>query len=125
MCVLRGLNFLEHVLKKLENRLSMWRCILLSTSGRAQLITSVLNNLLIHFLSLFRIPDFIARKIVSLERKFYWGSCEEKKALMTVNLESLEAPRSLGGLEFGIIHIGNLGLLTKWWWKYSKEPNVL
>lgn len=34
-------------------------------------------------------------------------------------------PKDLGGLGFGNIKIKNLGLLEKWWWKYSNEFNPL
>lgn len=67
----RKLKFWELVLKKIESKLAIWKCKLLSTSGRAQLIKSILNNLPIYFLSMFRIPDIVAKKIIYLERKFF------------------------------------------------------
>lgn len=36
-----------------------------------------------------------------------------------------EAPFELGGLSVGNIRMRNLGLLLKWWWKFSYEDNAL
>lgn len=42
-------------------------------------------------------------------------------------MEELEAPRELGDLGFKNIKIKiqNLGLLAKWWWRYSKDQGSL
>lgn len=40
----KKLNFWEPILQKVQDRLAMWKCKLLSSAGRAQLIRYVLNN---------------------------------------------------------------------------------
>lgn len=67
----RIVKFWEHVLKKIESRLAMWRCKLLSIAGRAQLITSVLNSLPLYFLSMFKVLVIVAKKIVSCKEGFF------------------------------------------------------
>lgn len=69
----KGAKFWEPVVKNIEGRLAMWKHKLLSFVGRAQLIKSELVNLPIHYLTLFKLPDIVARKIVSLERRFFGG----------------------------------------------------
>lgn len=44
---------------------------------------------------------------------------------MTVCWESLEAPKFIGGLGFGNLQLKNLGLLSKWWWKFANTANPL
>lgn len=44
---------------------------------------------------------------------------------MTVSWKDMEAPKALGGLGFGNIKMMNLGLLSKWWWKFSTQSNPL
>lgn len=62
----------------------MWKCKLLSAVGRSQLIRSVVNNLLIYYMSLFKLPNVVAKKIISLERRFFWGAMEDNRKIMTV-----------------------------------------
>lgn len=47
---------------------------------------------------MFMIPDIVARNIIKLEVKFFWGFSDKKRSLMTVKCESLEAPKALGRL---------------------------
>lgn len=44
---------------------------------------------------------------------------------MTISWESLHAPEKLGGLGFGDIHLVNLRLLSKWWWKFANGQDHL
>lgn len=88
---------------------------MMSSAYRAQLIKSVLFNPSIHYLSLFKIPAIVARKIISLERRFFWGNNDEKIKLITMAWEAMDAPKTLGELGFGNIKIMSLGPLSKWW----------
>lgn len=58
---------------------------MLSASGRLQLIKSVLNNLPLHFMSLFRIPYVVYKRINALERRFFWGVNGKKRPVMSIN----------------------------------------
>lgn len=49
------------VLDKIKSRLALWQSSLLSQTGRAQIIKYVLRNLPSYYLSLFKIPDKIAK----------------------------------------------------------------
>lgn len=96
----------------------MWQSKLLSIAGMVQLKNLYSTTCLyVHFLSLFRIPDSVAKKIISIQTKFFWG-CNDCWRLM-------EAPIEFGGLGLGDIRLKNLGLLSKWWWKYSTMDDTL
>lgn len=60
-------KFWEPVIGKIEKRLVLWKCTLLSSSGHTQVIKSVLSNLSIYYPSLFRILDGVADKIIAFE----------------------------------------------------------
>lgn len=40
---------------------------------------------------------------------------------MTMDQKSIENPKYLGGMGIGNIHLKNFEILSKWWWKFSKE----
>lgn len=103
----------------------MWQSNLLSQTRRAQLIKSVLRNLTSYYLSIFRIPNKVAKQIIALQRRFFWGGKDESNRMATISWPALEAPKELGGLGFKNIKIQNLELLAKWWWKFSDSNNTL
>lgn len=88
---------------------------MMSTSGRLQLIKSFLSNFPSHYMSIFRVPNIVAKRIISLERRFFWGGSEESRSLVRVSWDILQAPKYLGGLDIGNFLVKNLGLLSKWW----------
>lgn len=57
----RLLKFWESVITKIEKRISLWKSKLMSKARRLQLIKSVLTNLHVYYLGLFRIPDAVAK----------------------------------------------------------------
>lgn len=57
----------------------MWQCKFLSKASKSQLIKYVLNNLPLYFLSIFRIPNGVAKQIISLQTMFFWSSNIQKK----------------------------------------------
>lgn len=61
------------IIDKVENRLSLWKAKCLSKAGRLVLIKSVLDNLPIYYLSLFCMPKKVARRIIQVQRCFFWG----------------------------------------------------
>lgn len=118
-------NFWEPILKRIESRHSLWKCKLLLMAGRCLLIKVVLNNLPFHFLCMFRIPNNVTEKIISLQRNFFLGSMGDSWSLMKVKWDFIEALKGLGGLVIWNIHLKNFSLLSKWWWKFARGSDSL
>ena len=79
------------VLKKIETSLASWKAKLLSRAGRLTLIKSVLNSLPIYFMSMFKMPQKIAKRIIKLQRRFFWGGTNgEYKCRPTVAWHNIE-----------------------------------
>ncbi|XP_074298301.1 uncharacterized protein LOC141629154 [Silene latifolia] len=57
-------------------RISSWNGIFLSPAGRLTLISSVLSNLSNYFLSVFKVPVSVAKKINSILAQFWWTGCK-------------------------------------------------
>ena len=62
-----------------KSKLSIWKNKLLSFGGRVTLIKSVLVNLPVYYMSLFRMPKEVMADLEKIQRQFLWGDCEGKK----------------------------------------------
>ncbi|XP_016170077.1 uncharacterized protein LOC107612834 [Arachis ipaensis] len=109
------------VIDKVEEKLSLWKAKILSKAGKLVLIKSVINSLPIYYLSLYKMPVAVAKKLISLQRRFFWGKDDGRAGLALVKWELIQAPKKLGGLGVGDAMIHNTALLFKWWWRFSKE----
>lgn len=98
---------------------------MISTAGRAQLIRSVLHSLPLYYLSLFKLPNYVARKLISTQIKLFWGAKDDLRKLTTVAWHHLEAPKDLGGLGLGSLRLENFGLLLQWWWRFCSTNDAL
>lgn len=59
------------VISRIQKRLSMWKAKVLSRAGRLVLIKSVINNMPLYYLSLFRMPKKVVKQIIKLQRDFF------------------------------------------------------
>lgn len=65
----------------LEREISSWKGICLSYQGRLTLINSVLENILIYFLSFFEAPKKVLKEIINIQRRFWWKGNIVKKGI--------------------------------------------
>ena len=73
------------ILVKIEKKLANWKNGFLIMAGRVTIIKSVLKNVPLYFLSMFKIPCGIAAKIEAIQRRFLWSDLEDKKKLHLVD----------------------------------------
>jgi hypothetical protein len=66
----------DPLLEKISKKLFSWGNRYLSLGGRIILLNSVLNAVPIFYLSFFKMPACVAKKIVRIQRKFLWGGME-------------------------------------------------
>lgn len=74
---------------------------------------------------MFKFPDSVPKKIIQLQRKFFWGDGDNKNILASISYDAIQTPRELGGLGVGCLKKKILSLLLKWWWKLSSEHDKL
>ncbi|XP_057746581.1 uncharacterized protein LOC130965835 [Arachis stenosperma] len=75
----------------------------------------------VYYLSLYKMPNVVARRIISLQRRFFWGKDDGRPGMALVKWEVIQAPKKLEGLGVGDVVVHNIALLFKWWWRFSKE----
>jgi len=81
----RKKQFWEPVLNKLKARLSVWKGRFLSLAGRSCLINSVLTVVPLYYLSLFRAPESVCRRIIKIQTSFLWGWGKVNKPISWVS----------------------------------------
>ncbi|XP_028113211.1 uncharacterized protein LOC114311295 [Camellia sinensis] len=113
------------VLDKFKQKLSTWKRRLLSFAGRLTLIKSVMSNLPIYYLSLFRIPAGVAKEIERIQSAFLWGGSDLRRKIHMVRWEVVSKNKNLGGLGLRRIKSFNQCLLLKWWWRFGVENKSL
>lgn len=102
-----------------------WKHSYISKGDRLTLIKAVLRNLPTYYLSTFKAPSSICKKIEKLMRNFFWkGSSIEKRAHL-VRWDLITKPKENGGLGIDKIKITNEALLAKWIWRFFEEPDSL
>ncbi|XP_058217454.1 uncharacterized protein LOC131328533 [Rhododendron vialii] len=72
------------VIERFEKKLSSLNRKNITLGGQQTMINSNLGNLPLFYMSLFKMPISVARKLEKLQRQFLWGDTEEKRRLHMV-----------------------------------------
>ena len=75
----------EPVILRIQKRLAMWKCKFLSFGGRVTLINSVLTSLPLYYMSIFKAPIGVIKRIDKIRRAFLWGGNGEKRKWRKLN----------------------------------------
>lgn len=101
------------VVRKFKVKLASWKRRHLSFGGRLSLIKSVLSNLLIYYLSLFKKPEGVAKELDRIQASFLWGGSDLKKKVHMVKWSEVTKELRDGGLGIRRIRDVNLCVLAK------------
>ncbi|XP_057720255.1 uncharacterized protein LOC130934731 [Arachis stenosperma] len=107
----RLVKTLKPIIKKVEEKLSTWKAKVLNKAGKLVLIKSVLNSLLVYYLSLYKMPKAVAEKLIFLQRRFLWSKEDGRLGIAMIRWEVVQAPKKLGGLGVGDAMVRNTALL--------------
>lgn len=89
----------EPIIQRFLKYLSGWAAKLLSRGARLTLISSTLDTLANHFLSVFRLPKKIIKRLDAIHRSFFWAAdetCSGAKCLIA--WKNVCTPKTAGGL---------------------------
>ncbi|XP_028127335.1 uncharacterized protein LOC114323862 [Camellia sinensis] len=79
-------------------KLARWKRRVLSFAGSMTLIKSLLSNLPIYYMSLFRMPQGIVKKLNKIQSAFLWGDNDLKRRIHLVKWKEATVSKKLGGL---------------------------
>lgn len=109
------------VIKKLRDRLSIWRSRQLSMDGRITIINSALASLPLYYFSFFKAPKKVIKEMVQIQRNFLWGGSDEVRKMAWVRWNKICLPKEFGGLGIRNMEIFNISLLGKWKWRLLSD----
>jgi hypothetical protein len=121
----RAVSFWIPVIERVEKRLDGWKKAFLSRGGRLTLIQAVLSSLPTYYMSLFKIPVSVAKRMESMMRNFLWEGIGEGSKGHLINWDVVSRSREKGGLGIGNLVKRNISLLGKWLWRFPIERDSL
>jgi hypothetical protein len=117
----KALGVWNPIIEKVERRLAGWKKLYLSKGGRLTLLKSTLSSLPTYFMSLFKIPVSVAKRIEKLQRNFLWGGVGDDIKIPLVSWTKVCTPFTQGGLGVRDLIVFNKALLGKWLWRFGVE----
>ncbi|CAL5438187.1 unnamed protein product [Camellia sinensis] len=109
------------VVEKVKSKLAGWKRKMLSFAGRLTLVKSVTSALPVYYLSLFKLPEGVARELEKIQAAFLWGGSASDRKIHMVKWKDLSKTVEKGGLGIRKLRDVNNCLLIKWWWRFGCE----
>ena len=112
--------------ERFRRKLAIWkRRQYISKGGRVTLIRSTLSNLPIYFMSLFRIPSLVCKRLKKIQKDFLWGWGNLNEKPHFVKWATVYTDKKVGGLGVKGLHKLNKALLGMWNWRFTNKRNSL
>lgn len=115
----------QHIIQKIQRRLSGWKANVLSLAGRATLVQSVTSSIPTYTMQTLKIPKKICSNIDKLNRNFLWGQKEDKNRIHLVKWKKVCKPKKFGGLGIRACDDNNKAIITKLGWRVISENDSL
>ncbi|GAU48468.1 hypothetical protein TSUD_324180 [Trifolium subterraneum] len=106
---------------KIKAKLSAWKDSLVSIAGRAQLVKSVIQSMLIYSISVYSWPVSLLKSIETWSRNFIWSGDINKRKLVTMAWKKVCVPYVEGGLAIRSLRSLNEASNLKLCWELLKS----
>ncbi|CAJ2627891.1 unnamed protein product [Trifolium pratense] len=115
----------NHIIQKIQTRLTGWKQQCLCLAGRVSLSNSVLNTIPYYHMQYASIPKSICDEIEKIQRNFVWGDTEQGRKAHLIGWDMCCQQKIHGGLGIKKPHIMNEVFLMKILWNLIHKPNDL
>ncbi|GJY68663.1 RNA-directed DNA polymerase, eukaryota, reverse transcriptase zinc-binding domain protein [Tanacetum coccineum] len=115
----------DNVINKVLCRLSKWKMKSLSIGGRYTLLKSVLGAAPIYFMSMFKAPIQVLKKLESIRNHFFNGVDSNVRKMMLVKWDNVLASKEKDGLGVSSFYALNRALTFKWIWRFRTHDSSL
>jgi hypothetical protein len=112
------------LLKKMDKRLNTWSHRWLSRAGRLVLVKSVLEAILVYWMSLSWIPKGILEAARKLTSKFLWSGKKEAHVIPWVRWDKIVVPKAMGGWGLKNIFLFSKALVAKGGWRIINSSSL-
>nr|GEZ62376.1 RNA-directed DNA polymerase, eukaryota [Tanacetum cinerariifolium] len=119
------INSWDDLVNKLLARLSKWKMKTLSIGGRLTLLKLVLGSFPIYYMSLFKVPSQVLKRMESIRSRFFNGIDIMEKKLSFVSWNKVLASKDRGGLGVLSFFAMNRALMFKWVWRFKTDSTSL
>ncbi|XP_060182118.1 uncharacterized protein LOC132611758 [Lycium barbarum] len=117
--------YFNTMVAKVARSLQGWHGKLLSYGGKAVLIKSVLQALLLHLLSAVHPPKTALDQIEMIIANFFWGMDGDRKKKHWCSWNDMSYPASEGGAGFRSLKDICNSFSAKLWWKFRTQNSLL
>ncbi|GJT65778.1 RNA-directed DNA polymerase, eukaryota [Tanacetum coccineum] len=115
----------DEIIDSLYSRLSRWKMKTLSIGGRLTLLKSVLGSTPIYYMSIFKVPSQVLKRMEAIRSHFFNGADVNEKKMSWVKWNRVLASKDKGGLGVSSFFALNRALLFKWVWRFRNESKSL
>jgi len=115
----------DPLLNQLSKRLNSWGNKYISFGGGIVFINSVLNVIPIFYLSCFKMPVKVWKKVVRIQREFLLGGMGGGNKIRWLKWETVCSHKYKKGLGVKHVKLVNLSLLAKWRWRLLQGDHAL
>ncbi|XP_019232505.1 PREDICTED: uncharacterized protein LOC109213200 [Nicotiana attenuata] len=114
----RRKNYYNDLIQKVKAKLHSWKGKLLSYGGKATLISSVLQSIPTHILSVLDPPDNVIEHLHKTFARFFLSNKEEGRSRHWTKWQNLCLPKEEGGIGFRSLFDVSKALFAKLWWRF-------
>ncbi|GJR69769.1 RNA-directed DNA polymerase, eukaryota, reverse transcriptase zinc-binding domain protein [Tanacetum coccineum] len=97
----------------------------LSIDGRLTLLKSVLGSIPIFYMSIYRVPASVLKKLEAIRCNFFNGHEEGSRKASWTKWNNVLADKCNGGLGVSSLFALNRGLMMKWMWRFYSYDTSL
>jgi len=115
----------NHIIEKIQSRLSGWKHQCLSLAGRLTLSKSVLSSIPYYHMQYAKLPKTLCDEIEKIQRGFLWGDTNQIRKPHFINWEVCCLPKGDGGLGIRNQRKMNEIFLMKMLWNMINKPDDL
>ncbi|XP_075095079.1 uncharacterized protein LOC142173397 [Nicotiana tabacum] len=120
----RRKDYYEDLIKKVKAKLHSWKGKMLSFGRKATLISSVLQSMPVHMLSVLDPPKNILEHLHKTFARFFWSTKEERRSRHWASWQKFCLPKEEGGLGFRSLHDVSRALFAKLWWRFRTTKSL-
>ncbi|XP_070050533.1 uncharacterized protein [Nicotiana tomentosiformis] len=120
----RSKYYYNDLIEKVKAKLHSWKRKLLSFGGKATLITSVLQSMPVHMLSVLDPTNNVIEHLHKMFARFFLSTNEEGRSRHWASWQKLCLPKEEVGLGFRYLHDVYRALFDKLWWRFRTTKSL-